>query len=268
MPNVLRAVSYLAPNWFWFYEAISASLSRVIGTRVEFSQSAFDSLDDPAFRNDAVEVVFVCGLPYMRWDRNKPAQFAVLGAPVIESARYQDRPVYFADVIVNANSNLCQFNDLRGKTLCYNDQGSNSGYNLLRGWMLGAGLTNGFFGKTIQSGSHEHSIGWIVDGKADCSAIDSVVLEQAIRDKPELANTLHACLSIGPSPMPPVLAANRLGSATIARMRQALLHPDSQLAEAMVRAQVRRFAMMQPEDYAILGQMQDKAIGAGFATIR
>src|SRR5256885_6409233 len=204
----LQAYSYLAPNLFWFYEAISAAFSRALDRPFHLEASAFDPLEDPALLADAVDVAFMCGLPFTLRNQGQPGQFAVLGAPVPQLARYGDRAVYFADVIVRADSAVREFNDLAGKRLCYNNLGSNSGYNLLRGWMADNGITSGFFSEVVASGSHQKSIRWIIEGKADCSAIDSTVLEQEFRDFPDLATEVRTCLSIGPSPMPPVLAAN------------------------------------------------------------
>jgi phosphonate transport system substrate-binding protein len=264
----LRAVSYLAPNLFWFYEAICTALAHTLGAEFELSQSAFDPLEDPALSADEIDIAFMCGLPFILLSQHRPDQFAVLGVPVPTLERYEDRPVYFADVIVRADGLVQRFEDLAGKTLCYNNLGSNSGYNLLRGWMVQNGITQGFFGDVIASGSHQNSIRWIVEGKADCSAIDSTVLEQELRDKPDLAAKLRICVSIGPSPMPPILAATHLGKAAIDAMCAALLHPDVLLSEAMTRAQMRRFAAMQPQDYATLGAMRADALEAGFAVIR
>jgi phosphonate transport system substrate-binding protein len=268
MTTQLRAVSYLAPNLFWFYEAICTALSRAIGAQSTLVQSAYDPVEDPALQADEVDLAFMCGLPFMLRSQNAPNQFAVLGAPVPQLDRYQDQPVYFADVIVKADSPAQQFGDLAGKTLCYNNLTSNSGYNLLRGWMAESGLTNGFFGEVIPSGSHQKSIRWVVEGQADCSAIDSTVLEQELRDKPDLAAKVRICLSIGPSPMPPILAATHLGKAAVDAMRGALLRPDADLSDAMSRAGMRRFAPMQPQDYVVLGNMRTEAVDAGFAVIR
>src|SRR6185295_15741033 len=125
-----------------------------------------------------------------------------------------------------------------------------------------------FFAEVIPSGSHQKSIRWVVEGQADCSAIDSTVLEQELRDRPDLAAKLRICASIGPSPMPPILAASHLGKAAIDAMCAALLRPDAELSEAMSRARMRRFAAMQPKDYSVLGNMRARAIEAGFAVIR
>src|SRR4051794_22285982 len=108
----LRAVSYLAPNLFGFYEAISAALARALGTEAELIEGALDPLEDPALLNDEIDLAFICGLPYTLISRDHPDQLAILAAPVMAPPRYGDRPVYFADVIVNASSPAQTFKDL------------------------------------------------------------------------------------------------------------------------------------------------------------
>ena len=145
-----------------------------------------------------------------------PHQLQPVVAPVMKASRYGDQPVYFADVIVNAASECTTFTQLAGKTLCYNDAGSNSGYNLLRYRVLHSHDRHPFFGQTIPSGSHQRSIQWVTDGLAECAAIDSTVLEQALRDDPELAQRLRVVETLGPCPMPPLVIAT-----IVARMLKA-----------------------------------------------
>src|SRR5260221_7800907 len=92
----LRAVSYLAPNLFGFYEAISAALARALDTDAQLTDGALDPLEDPALLNDELDLDFICGLPYTLISRNNSDQLAVLAAPVMASPRYEDRPAYFA----------------------------------------------------------------------------------------------------------------------------------------------------------------------------
>jgi phosphonate transport system substrate-binding protein len=264
----LCAVSYLAPNLFGFYEAISTAVAQALGTEAELIEGALDPLEDPALLNDEIDLAFICGLPYTLISRAQPDQLAILAGPVMASARYEERPAYFADVIVNASSSMRTFEDLAQATFCYNGLTSNSGYNLLRGWMIEQGYTNGFFGSVVESGSHQRSIRWVTEGRADCSAVDSTVLEQAILMEPGLAGQLRTVASIGPSPMPPIVASRRSGEPALEQMRAALLNPDEALLDAMARVEVRRFAQMQPEDYLVLRQMWDQASAQGFAVIR
>lgn len=260
----LRLVSYLAPNMFGFYEAVGAYLSRLLGVESQLVQSQYDPLEDPMMLEDQLDIAFICGLPFARHQRVVSTQLQALVAPVMQASRYQNRPVYFSDIIVNADSNLLCFDDLVGKTLCYNDPGSNSGYNLLCQRLIQAGYPSSFFGKIIQSGSHQRSIRLVVDGLADCSAIDSTVLEQELRDLPELSHRLRVIESIGPCPMPPVVAAQRLGSAFIDSLKSALCHPDTELQSAMERSRIQRYVAVQSEDYTAIANMYNAAVQVGY----
>jgi phosphonate transport system substrate-binding protein len=262
----LRLVSYLAPNMFWFYQAVATYLGRVFSVETQIVQGQYEALSDPLMLQDQLDIAFICGLPFVQLNQFVPDQLQVLVAPVMQASRYGDRPVYFADIIVNIESTFTTFNDLAGKTFCYNDQGSNSGYNLMRQRLMQSGYPSSFFAKVIESGSHQNSIKLVATRIADCSTIDSTVLEQQLRDTPELGNHLRVIESIGPCPMPPVIASQRLES-YIQEIQFALCQPDKQLQFAMEQAQIRRYDVVQSEDYAPLGIMYDKAVKAGYKNI-
>lgn len=259
-PEKLKLVSYLAPNMFWFYSAVAKYLGRVFDVETHIVQSQYDPLEDPVMLQDKLDIAFICGLPFIRHHRAVPDRLEALVAPVMQGLRYENRPVYFSDIIVNAHSGINSFDDLAGKTWCYNDPGSNSGYNLMRDRLLQSKHPHSFFGKVIQSGSHQRSIRWVVDGLADCSAIDSTVLEQELRDYPELSHHLRVIESIGPCPMPPVVAAQRLGRAFIDELQSALLQPDTEVISAMERSHIQRYVPVQSSDYAAIGIMYDAAL--------
>ncbi len=266
-PDKLRLVSYLAPNMFGFYEAVGAYLSRVFGIETQIVQSQYDPLEDPMMLQDQLDVAFICGLPFARRHQVVSSQLQALVAPVMQASRYQEYPVYFSDIIVNAESDLKTFDDLGGRTLCYNDLGSNSGYNLLRQRLIQAGYPSSFFGKVIPSGSHQSSIKLVAEGLADCSAIDSTVLEQELRNSPELSTSLRIVESIGPCPMPPVVAAKHLGIAFIDKLQSALLQPDTELESAMAQAGIRRYVAVESEVYGAIAIGYDAAVEAGYEII-
>jgi len=263
----IAIVSYLAPNMFEFYEAVAASLNRALGLETELVQSQYDPLEDPALLADRIDIALICGLPFARHYQVAGHQLQALVAPVMQASRYQNCPVYFSDIIVRSSSNIQGFEDLHLKVLCYNEPGSNSGYNLLRQKLIESGYPRRFFSRVIQSGSHQHSIRWVADGLADCAAIDSTVLEQELRTYPELLSRLRVIESIGPCPMPPVVVARRLGSALIARVKSALLQPDAELQLAMERSHIRGYVSVRSEDYTPLHRLYEAAVQAGYAVI-
>lgn len=119
----------------------------------------------------------------------------------------------------------------------------------------------------IQSDSHQHSIAWVAEGKADCAAIDSTVLEQELRNLPERSPQLHIIESIGPCPMPPLVAAQRLGKSFLDQLQAALLQPDSELQTHMQQVGIRRFVRVKSEDYGAIAQMYNAALKTGYEII-
>jgi phosphonate transport system substrate-binding protein len=260
-----RAVSYLAPNYWQLYQAIADYLSRVLQVEIQLYPGECDPLQDPLLLQDKIDLAFICGLPLIRYSQMIADQLQVLVAPVMQSSRYANLPIYYADVIVRANSDIEKLADLSGKTFCYNDSGSNSGYNLLRHWLYEQKYPPNFFGKIIPSGSHQRSIRWVVEGWADCAAIDSVVLEQELRDFPELSQHLRVVQIIGPSPMPPLVVAQHLGISVMQQMQWALLEPDAQLQAVMKQFAVQGFAPVKLENYQVLNNIDSETFCLGLS---
>jgi len=258
----IRIVSYLAPNMFWFYQGVATYLGQILGVETEITQSQYDPLQDPMMLQDQIDMAFICGLPFVQLNRIIPGQLQALVAPVMQASRYQDVPVYFSDMIVKASCDF-SFDDLAGKTFCYNDLGSNSGYNLVRYKLMQSQYPSNFFGKVIQSGSHQRSIQLVVEGIADCAAIDSTVLEQQLRFEPKLANHLRVIESIGPCPMPPIVISQRLADHS-QKLRSILCQPNTEVSNLMKQAYIRRYVSVQNEDYAPIGRIYDDVMQAGY----
>jgi phosphonate transport system substrate-binding protein len=256
-----NAVSYLAPNMFGLYMAVCTALERTLGAEIVLTQANCDSLDDTLMRDSAVDLAFICGLPLVRLNRRQPGLLRVLAAPVFEHPRYGGKAVYFADFIVRTDSPAQSLGDLRGATFCYNDPGSNSGYYLPRYHLLRNGCPPEFFGRAYATGAHQQSIREVATGKADCAAIDSTVLEQAMRDTPALAAQVRVIDSTLPCPVPPLAISGRQPSTLDARLRAALFAPDSTLRAALERAHVDSYAPASLDDYQVIGEMYDAASG-------
>lgn len=247
----LHVVSYLAPNWFGFYQAVTEFLSRVLVQDVQLVQGQFDPLDDPALLDDQLDLAFICGLPFGRYCQVMPHQLQALVAPVLQAPRYHNRSIYFADVIVKASSAFTNLEGLKGSTFCYNDRGSNSGYHLVQQRLRHCEALQPVFDAAIVSGSHQQSIQWVLAGQADWAAIDSTVLDQELRQFPELVQQLRVIESIGPSPMPPIVVATHLGQALIDRIQTAMLQPDAALQIAMQHMMVQRYVAVETAAYAV-----------------
>ena len=257
--------SFLADNARPVYARIAAYLADRLGTPAELGGVLpWDELDA-----GRVDVAFICGWPYTQRHDGPERTLELLCAPVLAAPRYGGRPVYFTDVVVRRDHPARGFADLRGRAWAYNNAGSHSGYNVVRHHLLELGETRGFFGRVILSGAHQRSIQMILEGAVDASGIDSGVLELETARQPELAVALRTIATIGPSPIPPVVAARRLDAALRARLRELLLGMAADPVGRAVLAEGRMtgFVPVRDADYDPIRAMARRAEAVGFLTL-
>ncbi|MCL5735504.1 MAG: PhnD/SsuA/transferrin family substrate-binding protein [Actinobacteria bacterium] len=197
--------------------------------------------------------------------RLDPPPVELLVAPVLEGGRYDDRPIYFSDVIVRKDNLALNFTDLRGSSWSFNESGSHSGYNVVLYHLVEMGESPRFFGRIIQAGSHQRSIRLVARGEVDASAIDSQVLAVELREHPRMRASLRVIDSLGPSPIQPVVVASRLPGRVKDELRTALaeMHNDAEGRRALAWGFVKRLEAVVDADYDPIRRMLEAVERAG-----
>ena len=239
--------NFLAPNMTSVYADVAARVGRALGAPARL----IEGTDLEQLRDGSVDVAFLCGLPYVRLRAERPGMLRPLAAPILDEARYQDRPVYFSDVIVRRDSPFRSFGDLRGQSWAYNEPGSFSGCLLVRHHLLQMGETEAFFGRLTFSGRHQASIRQVLNGEADGSAIDSHVLGVERLRNPDLAGELRVITSFGPSTIPLVVSTDGVPEPVHVRIGDALyeLGRDPVSREVLAGGLIRRFIPIEDRAY-------------------
>lgn len=240
-------------------------LSRPRDLEVEFVGSADWRERERRFDSGDIDVVWICGLPYV-WKADDPSsQIELLAAPVMAAERYCDRPIYFSDVVVRRRSEIRGFAGLRGARWAYNEPGSHSGFNLVRANLATRGLDWSYFGRVVESGSHQRSLELIIAGEIDGSAIDSTVLEEAIARDPTIVDQVRVIESLGPSPIPPLIVRRAVAPELRRRLRRAMISiADSEAGRRLLRElRLRRLAAVKDEDYDAIRQFDRQAAVLG-----
>jgi phosphonate transport system substrate-binding protein len=267
-PARLRAGTHLASNAvaLGFHEFVAREISRRVGIPVDFVvevsyESCFEDLND---------VCFVCSLAYVTLERQGLELAVPVAAPVLQGSRYGGRPIYFSDVIVHRDSGIDSFLALRGRSWAYNETLSQSGYGITRYHLARMGETNGFFGRTVESGFHRDSIRMVADREVDGSAIDSHVLALELREQPDLAEVLRVVDVLGPSTIQPVAVSRRLSSELREAIRRALvtMTDDESVRLQLGLAMVDRFVTIDAGAYDDIRGMLDLCEAAGFLVLR
>jgi phosphonate transport system substrate-binding protein len=261
---LLRFVTFLAPNLLPVYRFITSYVGRRLGCATEIHVG---TSYEEAYSAD---VAFICGLPYVELERRRHAALEPLVAPILQGPRYAGRPICFSNVIVHADSPFWSFAELRGCCWCYNETLSQSGYGIIRYWLMRQGETSGFFGRIVEAGWHERSVRMVAAGEADASAIDSQVLAVAMKDDPVLRRRLRVIATLGPSTIQPVVAARHLPACLRERIRQILIEmADDPVARPVLHeGMVERFAPVNDQSYEDIRQMLREVESANFLTIR
>ncbi len=120
--QTLTITSCMAP----LADAFCATLAHYIGEQLALPTAFIGDIPwqerERRFDAGAIPICWICGLPYVwKADRGHP-RIDLLAAPVMQGDRYQDRPVYFSDVVVRRRSRFRTFADLRGATWAYNER--------------------------------------------------------------------------------------------------------------------------------------------------
>ena len=265
-PLTIRFATYLAPNMYPVYARIVA----YVGQRIGRPTTLVSSTSFAAFDCGEIDAGFICSWPYVELtrcrDHSQQPAVELLAAPVLQGARYGDRPICFSDVIVHRDSSYQAFLDLRGCSWAYNDRDSHSGYNLTRYTLVCLGETRGFFGRVVEAGFHQEAIRMVASGAVDAAAIDSQVLAVELRDYPQLQDQVRIIETLGPSTIQPVVAAQRLAHPLKDALRAALhmMGDDPTMREALDAGFIARFVPTNDAAYDDIRAMVAAARAADF----
>jgi phosphonate transport system substrate-binding protein len=202
----LRAATYLAPCNRRLYEFVAQACG---------ASELIDGGDWRELEGGGIDIAFVCSPPLV-W---LGGAVEAVAAPILTDVRFEGKPLYSSEVIVNRDSSFKSLDDLRGARWAYNESSSWSGY-----WVTLQSVGSwDFFGEVVEAGFHERAVRMVADGEVDGAAIDCHVLGVALRQEPGLAERVRVVETLGPAPSQPVAVRSGLGADVKARIRETLL---------------------------------------------
>jgi len=264
--KAIRIATFLAPNVYPVYRFIVEYIGQKLDCPTEIIY--VNSHDD--YFDVAADMSFICGLPYILFMEQVPDALELIAAPVLLGERYQNKPIYFSDVIVAKDSSYQQLQDLRGKKWGYNEKISQSGYGITRHHLLKMGETDGFFGRVIDAKSHQNTMSLVADRKLDAGAIDTQVLEVEWIQHPELRGQLRIIDSFGPSPIQPVVVDKRMPDVLKSDIQGVLLAigQDENAKAELAKGIFKRFVKVTDSDYDPIRAMLEQARKANFLELQ
>lgn len=250
-------MSIQAPNQDGFAQDVTGYLGERMGITAVFPITIPWQERERLFDAGEIQVGWICGLPYVwKADSGQPP-VELLAAPVLAASRYQNKPIYFSDVIVRAGSPFTCFADLRGTRWVYNEPHSHSGYNLVAYHLATLGEDWSYFNEVTASGAHQVSLEMIRNGRFDASAIDSTVLDIEFTRNPTLHTDFRTIEILGPSPIPPWVIRRDLPQTVRQQIQQILLtmHHSPEGRAILATHGVAQFVSVTDSDYDIIRHM-------------
>lgn len=253
-------ISLLAPNADSFYRDLAAYLAQQHGLWITALDKPGWQERERRFDSGVPALTFLCGAAYTRRVDQGAADLQLLAAPVSHFARYRGQPVYFSDVVVRADAPARRFADLRGAAWAFNEPLSFSGHAIVRAHLAELGEDGSFFSSVTAAGSHQEALRLVLEGRADAAAIDSLVLERALRQRPALAERLRTVQVLGPHASPPAVVRG-VAPGVVLALRGALLrmHENPLGRLVLARGGLARFAPVSDRHYDRLRQTMRRA---------
>lgn len=269
--RVAMTAAFVSENGIDVYQEIIDYLKRQSNYEFEFVTGFSYETVNAMFAEGDVDFGFVCGLPYtLLHDSEEIPPVKLIAAPIMKDPRYQERPIYYSEVIVHKDSAYKKFSDLKGSRYVYNEKISNSGYNLPRHYLLEINQTQGYFGKILRSGSHEESIRMVATGKADASSVDSLVLDYDKSFFPQYASQVRVIRSLGPSGIPPVVASSKVSEEIFKKIQNILIgmHLNLEGQAILEKTLIQRFGLVSDENYDSIRMMYQEAEKKNYLEIK
>jgi phosphonate transport system substrate-binding protein len=241
-------ISYLAPGHpAALFEALATHIGVELG--FEVGRSGPDPLDDP-FVTGAADLGWVCSTSFVELTTDRRASVREVGvAWVPDDPDVADRPVYFSDVVVGADSDVQSLAELAGHRIGCNDPASLSGYHALRIELDRRGHVADEFAAVVMTGGHHHSLSQLLAGDVDAAVVDSIVRTRRTRDSAEIAE-LRVIERLGPWPTQPVVMRIDADDAEVDAVRTALLsaNDDPEIRKLLAASALTRLAAT-PDDH-------------------
>jgi phosphonate transport system substrate-binding protein len=256
----IAVASVLSPKeTFRSYQDLIAYVGKRVGQPTEFIQRSTYGEVNALARLGKLEVAFVCTLAYVEARREFGAE--LLATPVINGVAE-----YYSNLIVPAASSARTLQDLRGGVFAFTDPLSNSGWlsptYLL--WRMGES-PEAFFERTMYTFSHDNSIRAVADALVDGAAVDSLVFDSTIRQKPALGRRLRVIDRAGPYAAPPVIVNPSLPWHQKAALREVFLtmHEDLEGKRLLDDLAIDRFTALEDRAFDRVREMRDALTTAG-----
>jgi ABC-type phosphate/phosphonate transport system substrate-binding protein len=222
---------------------LSAILADADGT-IEIVDHAPPAPISELWQRSDKAAVFMCGLPCSL----ATPQPGLVAAPVPSPAAYGDRPCYWSDVVVRADSPFRTIADTFGRRLALTSPESQSGYAALLHALMPYGRDAPLYREIIEPCfTPRGALLAVIERRAEVAPIDSYALALLSKHAPELTSQVRIVMSTEATPIPLLVASGAASPGITAAFLKASEMPAA--AALMDQLLVHRFVRPEAKAY-------------------
>jgi len=246
------------------WTALFAYVSQRTGIVLELIPHAAPAPLEALWSRDDLGLAFICGYPFATG--GFPVQPVAVPVPV--SSLAAGRPLYATHLAVRADSAITTLEQSFGCRIGWTVEHSQSGFNALRMHLLphrrdGQPLYGASIGPLL---TPRRVVDALLSVEIDIGPLDSYWHDLLLTHEPETAKRLRIVETTPLTPMPLLVASERVDPAVVARLRTALLNASDDIEGRPLLAALAlsRFADVTAESYQPLLAAAQQADAAGY----
>ena len=170
----------------------------------------------------------------------------------------EGKTVYYAYIIVPADSGITNFEDIKGHSFAFTDPLSNSGYIYPAYIVKTLNQTEDqFFSNVVYTYAHDYFIQAVASRVVDAASVDSLIFDYINKTHPEKTASLRIIKKSVPFGMPPVVVHPELDPGLKATLQSILLNmgEDDGGREMLSHLGIDRFVLSDDAEYNFIRSM-------------
>lgn len=241
IPVIYVAVStMISPlETFNLYKDVMDYISKKLNVQIEFKQRKTYREVNELLAENKLDFAFICTGAYI--DAMDKIPIELLVVPVVNG-----KPYYQAYILVNEESNINSFDELKNKSFAFTDPLSNTGYSYVKNILREKGTTpEKFFSKTIFTYAHDYSIQAVKRKLVDGATVDGLVYEYLRHFQPEKIEGIRIVQKSEDFGIPPFVVQKNLDKNLKEKLRRVMLemHQDAEGKKLLSKIMIDKFIL-------------------------
>ncbi len=258
-PNTLRVAfsSITSPKeTMIYYSDLLKYIEKNSGLTIKVIQRKTYKEVNDLIEAGEVDLAFICTYAYILGTEK-------FGLQPFLVPQINGKTTYQSYIIVPKDSTVSTFEELKDKRFAFTDPLSNTGYIYPRYLIKQENqTTDTFFKKSIFTYSHDNSTKAVYDKIVDGAAVDSLVYDYLIEQKPEFGDKIRIINISEEFGMPPIVVSSGVNSETRKKIKDIFLnmHESAEGEAILQHLKIERFREQEDANYDSVRKIAEEVL--------